>query len=59
VFNVAVVIIGSSQLVDGKQHRYPRCDCDPAIDSPANLAGHETARQHVDSLEEPDAPNDH
>ncbi len=42
----------------GPQHSDSRRDRDPAVDRPADLTGHEAARQYVNALQEPDHAKD-
>lgn len=45
--------------VGNHQQRDSCRDCDPTVNRPADLSGHEAAGQHVDPLQEPDGPEDH
>lgn len=41
-----------------KQQHNTDCNREAAISRPANVARHETARQHIDPLQEPDTPDE-
>jgi len=42
-----------------QQENYTRCDGNAAVDRPSNLPCHETAWQHIDSLQNPYAADQH
>jgi len=48
-----------SSPISRQEEADPRRDRDPAVDRPADLAGHEAARQHADPLQKPDDPEEH
>jgi hypothetical protein len=53
------VLSGLAPAARSEQQADPHHDGDSAVDRPLDLAGHETAWQHVDPLQEPDAAEEH